>query len=60
MFRLVARNPTARSETALIFLRPNGVQPHSIEALHGLKASAGGIFEEVIIEPGMRVTNAAV
>jgi small ligand-binding sensory domain FIST len=36
---LKARNPAARSETALLFLRPNGVQPHTIEALHGLKAT---------------------
>jgi small ligand-binding sensory domain FIST len=33
------RNPAARAETALVFLRPNGVQPHTIEALHGLKAT---------------------
>jgi small ligand-binding sensory domain FIST len=33
------RNPAARAETALIFLRPNGVQPHTIEALHGLKTT---------------------
>lgn len=36
---LLARNPTSRPETALVFIRPNGVQPHTIEALHGLKAS---------------------
>ena len=36
---LATRNPSARSETALVFLRPNGVQPHTIEALHGLKGS---------------------
>jgi small ligand-binding sensory domain FIST len=36
---LTARNPANRSETALVFLRPNGVQPHTIEALHGLKAT---------------------
>jgi small ligand-binding sensory domain FIST len=36
---LNARNPAARAETALVFLRPNGVQPHTIEALHGLKAT---------------------
>ena len=36
---LSARNPTARAETALVFVRPNGVQPHTIEALHGLKGS---------------------
>ena len=36
---LSARNPSARAETALVFLRPNGVQPHTIEALHGLKGS---------------------
>jgi len=36
---LSARNESARAETALIFLRPNGVQPHTIEALHGLKGS---------------------
>jgi small ligand-binding sensory domain FIST len=36
---LSARNTAARSETALVFVRPNGVQPHSVEALHGLKAS---------------------
>ena len=36
---LSERNPAARAETALVFLRPNGVQPHTIEALHGLKAS---------------------
>jgi len=36
---LGARNPAARAETALVFLRPNGVQPHTIEALHGLKAT---------------------
>ncbi|MEO8905895.1 MAG: FIST C-terminal domain-containing protein [Polyangiaceae bacterium] len=33
------RNPSARAETALVFVRPNGVQPHTIEALHGLKAA---------------------
>ncbi|MEP6865865.1 MAG: hypothetical protein ABJE66_34920 [Deltaproteobacteria bacterium] len=32
----------------------------SFLALHGLKASAGGIFEEVLIEPGMRVTIAGL
>ncbi|MEI9940159.1 MAG: FIST C-terminal domain-containing protein [Pseudomonadota bacterium] len=36
---LSARNEGARAETALVFLRPNGVQPHTIEALHGLKGS---------------------
>lgn len=36
---LGARNPNPRTETALVFVRPNGVQPHTIEALHGLKAS---------------------
>jgi small ligand-binding sensory domain FIST len=36
---LGSRNAAARSETALVFLRPNGVQPHTIEALHGLKAT---------------------
>ena len=36
---LSARNPSARAETALVFLRPNGVQPHTIEALHGLKSA---------------------
>jgi len=36
---LSARNASARSETALVFLRPNGVQPHTIEALHGLKGT---------------------
>ena len=36
---LRARNDAGRTETALVFLRPNGVQPHSIEALHGLKGS---------------------
>ncbi|MEP7053120.1 MAG: FIST C-terminal domain-containing protein [Pseudomonadota bacterium] len=36
---LSQRNPAARSETALVFLRPNGVQPHTVEALHGLKAT---------------------
>ena len=36
---LSARNPAGRAETALVFVRPNGVQPHSIEALHGLKAA---------------------
>ena len=36
---LAARNEAARTETALVFLRPNGVQPHTIEALHGLKGS---------------------
>jgi small ligand-binding sensory domain FIST len=36
---LSARNPAGRAETALVFLRPNGVQPHTIEALHGLKAT---------------------
>jgi len=30
------RNPNAKAETALVFLRPNGVQPHAIEALRGL------------------------
>ncbi|HET9990081.1 MAG TPA: hypothetical protein VFQ65_16235, partial [Kofleriaceae bacterium] len=29
-------------------------------ALHGLKSSAGGIFEEVIIEAGMRITIAGL
>ena len=33
------RNEAGRSETALVFVRPNGVQPHTIEALHGLKGS---------------------
>jgi small ligand-binding sensory domain FIST len=36
---LTARNPASRAETALVFVRPNGVQPHTIEALHGLKAA---------------------
>ena len=36
---LGARNDAGRAETALVFLRPNGVQPHTIEALHGLKGS---------------------
>ncbi len=36
---LEARNPAGRAETALVFLRPNGVQPHTIEALHGLKTT---------------------
>jgi small ligand-binding sensory domain FIST len=36
---LATRNATGRAETALIFMRPNGVQPHTIEALHGLKAA---------------------
>jgi small ligand-binding sensory domain FIST len=36
---LGARNAAARAETALVFLRPNGVQPHTVEALHGLKAT---------------------
>ncbi len=36
---LVARNAGSRPETALVFVRPNGVQPHTIEALHGLKAT---------------------
>jgi len=36
---LAARNEAARAETALVFLRPNGVQPHTIEALHGLKGT---------------------
>lgn len=36
---LRARNEAGRNETALVFLRPNGVQPHTIEALHGLKSS---------------------
>ena len=36
---LEQRNPAGRAETALVFLRPNGVQPHTIEALHGLKAA---------------------
>ena len=36
---LAARNEAGRAETALVFLRPNGVQPHTIEALHGLKGS---------------------
>ena len=36
---LSARNEAARAETALVFLRPNGVQPQTIEALHGLKGS---------------------
>ena len=36
---LAARNSAGRPETALVFLRPNGVQPHTIEALHGLKAT---------------------
>jgi small ligand-binding sensory domain FIST len=36
---LAARNSAGRPETALVFVRPNGVQPHTIEALHGLKAA---------------------
>jgi small ligand-binding sensory domain FIST len=36
---LSARNPSARAETALLFVRPNGVQPHTLKALHGLKAT---------------------
>jgi len=36
---LRARNESGRAETSLVFLRPNGVQPHNIEALHGLKGS---------------------
>jgi small ligand-binding sensory domain FIST len=36
---LTTRNPAGRPETALVFVRPNGVQPHTIEALHGLKAA---------------------
>lgn len=36
---LSAKNPSARAETALVFVRPNGIQPHTIEALHGLKAT---------------------
>ncbi|HET7544007.1 MAG TPA: FIST C-terminal domain-containing protein [Polyangiaceae bacterium] len=36
---LRARNEGGRSETALVFLRPNGVQPHTIEALQGLKGT---------------------
>ena len=36
---LGTRNPAGRSETALLFVRPNGVQPHTIEALHGLKGT---------------------
>jgi small ligand-binding sensory domain FIST len=36
---LSSRNPSSRAETALLFVQPNGVQPHTIEALHGLKAS---------------------
>jgi hypothetical protein len=32
----------------------------SFLALHGLKTSAGGIFEEVLIEAGMRVTIAGL
>jgi len=36
---LCARNEASRAQTALVFLRPNGVQPSSIEALHGLKGS---------------------
>src|SRR5450432_983252 len=36
---LSARNPAGLAETALVFVRPNGVQPHTIEALHGLKAA---------------------
>jgi len=36
---LGARNDAGRAEIALVFLRPNGVQPHTIEALHGLKGS---------------------
>jgi small ligand-binding sensory domain FIST len=36
---LQKRNAAGRAETALVFLRPNGVQPHTIEALHGLKAT---------------------
>ncbi len=36
---LAERNPSQRTETALVFLRPNGVQPHTVEALHGLKAT---------------------
>jgi small ligand-binding sensory domain FIST len=36
---LSTRNDAGRAQTALVFLRPNGVQPHTIEALHGLKGS---------------------
>jgi len=36
---LAQRNSALRPETALVFLRPNGVQPHTVEALHGLKAT---------------------
>jgi len=36
---LAARNPTQRAETALVFVRPNGVHPHTVEALHGLKST---------------------
>jgi len=36
---LATRNPAGRAETALVFLRPNGVHPHTIEALHGLKST---------------------
>jgi len=36
---LRARNEGGRTETALVFLRPNGVQPHTIEALQGLKGT---------------------
>jgi small ligand-binding sensory domain FIST len=36
---LKERNPAQRGETALVFLRPNGVAPHTLEALHGLKAT---------------------
>jgi hypothetical protein len=32
----------------------------SFLALHGLKTSEGGTFEEVIVEPGMRVTIAGL
>jgi small ligand-binding sensory domain FIST len=36
---LATRNLSSRAETALLFLRPNGIQPHTVEALHGLKTT---------------------
>lgn len=36
---LEARNPSGRAETAVLFVRPNGVQPHDLEALRGLKTT---------------------
>jgi small ligand-binding sensory domain FIST len=62
---LSQRNAGGRPETALVFLRPNGVQPHTIEALHGLKATqilgAGTLSDSDVfaIDGAGRVTKGA-